>query len=296
MMSPQILDGKLASQNLLNRLANATKTWPSKAHLKIIQVGENKASTSYIRQKEKAAGQSELRFTHEKLPRHTSLKEIQRVIEKNNLDDDVSAFMLQLPLDSDQNPQPTDIQKLLESISPDKDADGLHTNNLGKLFAGESTHSNWQAPLPATALGIMRLLEHYHLDPQAKDAVVIGRSRLVGAPTATLLTHAGATVTLCHRSTKFLNEKTKTAEILIVAAGIKNIVGVEHIRPGAIIVDVGIHVGPDGKLSGDVKPEAQSYSSFYSPVPGGVGPMTVACLIENTVRLFAKKSHFELKL
>jgi methylenetetrahydrofolate dehydrogenase (NADP+)/methenyltetrahydrofolate cyclohydrolase len=195
--------------------------------------------------------------------------------------------MLQLPLDTQSEISARDVQSLLEAISPHKDADGLHASNLGKLFVAESTHQHWHSPLPATALGIMRLLEHYKIDCKGRDVCVIGKSRLVGLPTATLLTHAGATVTVCHRGTRDLPAKIRQASLVIAAAGAKHLVKGDDVSAGSVLIDVGIHVDEDGKLSGDIHPNAQAKASAFSPVPGGVGPMTVACLIENTVRLFA---------
>jgi methylenetetrahydrofolate dehydrogenase (NADP+)/methenyltetrahydrofolate cyclohydrolase len=138
------------------------------------------------------------------------------------------------------------------------------------------------------------LLEHYQIPVKSKNITVIGKSRLVGFPTATILAHSGATITLCHRETKNLREKSSNADILIVAAGVKHLIGEKDIQEGAILIDVGIHVENDGKITGDIHPDAQKKSSFYSPVPGGVGPMTVAALIENSIRLFAKKEKFKI--
>jgi methylenetetrahydrofolate dehydrogenase (NADP+)/methenyltetrahydrofolate cyclohydrolase len=198
-------------------------------------------------------------------------------------------MILQLPLDTERPLAPEVVSELLEKIPPEKDADGLHSYNQGKLFTGESTPDKWTHPIPATPLGVYRLLEYYKIDPSGMNVTVIGRSRLVGMPVAVIMAHKQGTVTVCNRQTKNLAEKTRAADLLIVAAGKRHLILPEHIKNDAILVDVGIHVLEDKKITGDIHPDCFAKAKAYSPVPGGVGPMTVASLMENTFRLRLSK-------
>lgn len=293
----KILSGKEASQALLSKLnQDLQQQFPNRSRdpgLAIIQVGNDPASTSYIRQKQKLATSCAVNFEHQKLSEDCALEDIKSTIEKLKSSGYIDGILIQLPLDHKILNRPEITSQIIDWIGPDFDADGLHTSNQGKLFTGESSPQNWTSPLPCTALGILRLLEHNGINTQGANACVIGRSRLVGLPTAALLTHSSATVTVCHSRTKDLKQFTQIADIIIVAVGSKHLLQAKHLAThNCILVDVGIHAeasdGPKRKLTGDIHPDALNLAAAYSPVPGGVGPMTVCCLIENTVRLFMK--------
>lgn len=255
--------------------------------LGILQVGENPASSTYIRQKLKVGKTCGFNVKHIQLSKQISESEILKAIENFSRDPFIHGFIVQLPLDHDPDLNPNFTAQALDLIPPNKDADGLSVLNQGRVFAGLSNLNEWSSPIPATPYGIMKLLQHYKIPLKAKDAVVIGKSRLVGLPAAVLLTHAGATVTLCHKNTQNLEEKISKAEILVVAAGSMHLVGPQSVSKSAVIIDVGIHTNPaTGRLTGDVHPDASLHCAAISPVPGGVGPMTVAALMDNTFRLY----------
>lgn len=254
--------------------------------LVVLQVGDHAPSNSYIRQKSKSAADFGIRFIHDRLDAKISLADLEATIQKHVDDDFVDGIILQLPLDSATLNEQRTIESLLNKIPPHKDADGLHTTNLGRLFAGESTARNWTSPLPATALGVFRLLDHYKIPIAGRNICVVGKSRLVGMPCAGLLLQEGATVEICHKKTVDLAAHTLLADIVVAAAGARHLIRPEHLKKRAVVIDVGIHAGADGKLTGDMHPDCIPALSAYSPVPGGVGPMTVAMLMENTLRLF----------
>jgi len=289
----QILSGKEAAPEVLGKLQQAVKEKGTRpAGLAIVQVGNDPASASYIRQKKAMAEKNSIQFEHVHLDPSVSKDELFAKITELKNREDIDALLIQLPLDSKDLSKPEITKELLEHLGPEKDADGLHATNQGRLFTGESTPQNWSSPLPCTALGVIRLLNFYNIPLEGKHAVVIGRSRLVGQPVSTLLTQANATVTLCHSRTKNLADHCKSADLIVVAAGKKHILTADMISDGAVLVDVGIHADEiDGKrkLSGDIHPDCYEKAAAYSPVPGGVGPMTVATLIENTLRLYLSK-------
>lgn len=290
-MTAKILSGREASAALLNTLTlrvNEMQALQERApKLVVIQVGDNPSSGAYIRQKQKAALQCGYGYEHIRLPRNASFAEVHAQIDTIGRHPLVDGMILQLPLDTD-NIAPDQVDLLVHAIPPEKDADGLHPLNQGYLFSGASSaqeNSISAHPIPATALGVVRLLQHNKISLSGAEVVVVGRSRLVGAPVAALLMNLGATVTICHSKTRNLAAHTRRAEILVVAAGKKHLIRSEHVAPGAIVIDVGIHVDDDGKLTGDVHPSVHTLAGAYSPVPGGVGPMTVAGLMENTLLL-----------
>ena len=282
-----MMKGAEAAAAQLDRIKNslAQAALPRKPQLVVVQVGDHSASNAYIRQKSKAAETCGFLFQHLRFPESIAETDLQREVTALALDPKVDGIVVQLPFDSDSLTNDS-VQKILHTVPPEKDADGLHTVNQGAIFTGDSTPSDWRSPIPATPLGIYRLLEHYGISARGLDVVVIGKSRLVGFPTATLLSHAGATVTLCHSLTRDLIDKTQGAEIVVVAAGKRHLITPAHLKEGCVVVDVGIHVGENGKLTGDVHPDCAAKCRAISPVPGGVGPMTVASLMENTFRLF----------
>ena len=277
------LDGKaLAStvERRLNSVVDAHSTTVGRPPgLAVLRVGDDPASAVYVANKEKACARVGITSYGAHLAADTPADEVLRTIRGLNADPRVDGILLQLPL-----PKGMDERPLLEAIDPEKDADGLHTLNLGRLLKGEP------GPRSCTPAGVMALLRHNGLDPSGKRAVVIGRSILVGQPMALMLQAANATVTVAHSRTTDLAAHTREADIVVVAAGRPGMVGAEHIRPGAAVVDVGIHRKPEGGLCGDVvAEEVEPIAAALSPVPGGVGPMTVTMLLVNTVVAWCRR-------
>lgn len=244
--------------------------------LAAVLVGHNPASESYVAGKRKAAETCGIDSVLHRLPASASLPRLIRLLDRLNRAPRVDGILLQLPL-----PAHLDEQQALLRISPLKDVDGLHPQNLGLLAAGRPRFS------PCTPKGVIHILDYYKIPIEGKEIAVVGRSRLVGRPLALLLIHRNATVTVCHTRTRRLTEVTRRAEIVIAAAGKKHLITARHLKPGAVVIDVGIHVsaGPGGKkiFAGDVAPAARSVARALSPVPGGVGPETIAQLLANTV-------------
>jgi methylenetetrahydrofolate dehydrogenase (NADP+)/methenyltetrahydrofolate cyclohydrolase len=240
--------------------------------LATVQVGEDPASTVYIRRKHEAAAEAAIDSTDLKLPGDISQEELVGTVETLSADDEVDGILVQLPL-----PGHLDEAQAVLAIDPVKDVDGVHPFNAGQLYLGRPTL------VPATPLGIMALLAEHQVRLDGARAVVIGRSDIVGKPIAHLLLQANATVTLCHSHTDELERHTLDADVLIVAAGVPAIVSPEMVKSGAAVVDVGIN-RTDAGLVGDVDPGAVSVAHFLTPVPGGVGPMTIAMVLANTVR------------
>jgi methylenetetrahydrofolate dehydrogenase (NADP+)/methenyltetrahydrofolate cyclohydrolase len=283
-----VLDGRKASQAILADLKEALAELGGSRPpgLAIVQVGDLAASNTYINQKKKRAEELGIACRHVRLPGQSSFREIRDELVRLGMDHTLDGIILQLPLDTTQSISAEEIHELLETIPPGKDADGLHTMNQGQLMAGCSTAECWAAPLPATALGVLRLLQFYKIPIAGKDVVVLGKSRLVGLPSAILLMQAHATVSVGHSQSRDWSELTRRADIVVVATGRKHLLKPEHVREGVVIIDVGIHRGDDGKLTGDVDPATFAKASAYSPVPGGVGPMTVGSLMENVLHLY----------
>ena len=273
----QRLDGKLLAREVEGRLKRLVESSAVAAGrppgLAVLRVGDDPASAVYVANKEKACGRIGVASFGAHLAADTPQTELLSAIEDLNADSRVDGILLQLPL-----PPGLDERPLLQAIDPQKDADGLHTLNLGRLLKGES------GPRSCTPAGVMAMLRSQGIEPEGKRAVVIGRSILVGQPMALMLQAANATVTVVHSRTTDLAAHTREAEIVVVAAGRPGIIGAEHIRPGAAVVDVGIHRKPEGGLCGDVRAdEVDPVAAVLSPVPGGVGPMTVTMLLVNTV-------------
>lgn len=245
--------------------------------LAVLMVGENPASAAYVRNKERACARVGIASYGKHFPTETSTEELKEVILQLNQDERVDGILLQLPV-----PKHIDSVELLNAIDPDKDVDGLHPVNLGRLVRSETGLRS------CTPAGVMRLLEEYQINLAGKHAVVIGRSILVGKPMAMMLLQDNATVTMAHSMTQDLPAITRNADILITAIGRPNMITAEMVKPGAVVVDVGINriTDPEGKsrLTGDVDFEAVSHVADYlTPVPGGVGPMTVTMLLYNTL-------------
>ena len=240
--------------------------------LATVQVGEDPASTVYIRRKHDAAGEAVIASTDLKLPEDISQEALVAAVELLNADDQVDGILVQLPL-----PKHLDDAAAVLAIDPVKDVDGVHPFNAGQLYLGRPTL------VPATPLGIMALLAEYGVELDGARAVVVGRSDIVGKPIAHLLLQANATVTICHSHTADLERHTLDADVLVVAAGVPGFVSPDMVKSGAAVVDVGINRTEAG-LVGDVDPGAAAVAHFLTPVPGGVGPMTIAMVLANTVR------------
>jgi len=272
-----LLDGRRLADAIEARLAAVVAAGCDQVGrppgLAVLRVGDDPASGVYVANKEKACSRVGILNLGRHLPGDSPAATVQATIEGLNADPAVDGILLQLPLPPGLVEGP-----LLAAIDPDKDADGLHTLNLGRLLKGEP------GPRSCTPAGVMALLAASGVSLAGKRAVVVGRSILVGQPMALMLQAADATVSVAHSRTVDLAALTRQAEVLVVAAGRPGIVGAEHVRPGAVVVDVGIHRRPEGGLCGDVRhDEVEPIASALSPVPGGVGPMTVAMLLVNTV-------------
>jgi methylenetetrahydrofolate dehydrogenase (NADP+)/methenyltetrahydrofolate cyclohydrolase len=240
--------------------------------LRVIRLGEDPASVSYVRLKDRRARELGLRSQVEVYPEDFPEEALLERIEALNRDEDVDGILVQLPL-----PRHIRAERVLEAISPLKDVDGFHPVNVGRLWSGG------EGLFPCTPLGVIRLLRHYGVGLRGKEVVVIGRSNIVGKPLAALLLREDATPTLAHSKTENLPEVTRRAQVLVVAAGRPHLVRKAWVRPGAVVVDVGVN-RVEGRLLGDVHPEVAEVAGALTPVPGGVGPMTVAMLMANTVK------------
>jgi methylenetetrahydrofolate dehydrogenase (NADP+)/methenyltetrahydrofolate cyclohydrolase len=278
-----LLDGRSLAAAIEQRLAGAVRSGLDLAGrppgLAVLRVGDDPASGVYVANKEKACARVGIRSLGAHLTAETPATEVLATIERLNADPNVDGILLQLPLPAGLNEGP-----LLMAIDPEKDADGLHTLNLGRLLKGEA------GPRSCTPAGVMALLRAAGVALSGKRAVVVGRSILVGQPMALMLQAADATVSVAHSRTRDLAELTRQADVLVVAAGRPRMIGGAHVKPGAVVVDVGIHRRPEGGLCGDVIfEEVEPLASAISPVPGGVGPMTVAMLLVNTVVAWCRR-------
>ncbi len=269
-----LLDGKKLSEQRLALLETELKSLNGrKPKLCVIRVGGDPASEIYVKKKLQTAKKIGMDSSEIHLPETVSEKDLIAEIDRLNADMSVDGILVQLPI-----PGHINTQRVIETVNPLKDVDGFHPYNLGRLASGED------ALVACTPLGILNMLKSYDIVIKAKRAVVMGRSRTVGRPMSLLLDRAGATVTVLHRDTKDPKSFTREADILVVAAGVKGIVGAEDIKKGAVVVDVGIHRLADGKIVGDVRfDECKDLASAMTPVPGGVGPLTVCTLLENTL-------------
>ena len=276
-MSALTLAGPPAAQALLDQARARAARLARLPELHVIRLGDDPASLSYVTLKDKKAQEVGLGSTVHALPEITSQAELLALISRLNADPAVSGLLVQLPL-----PAHIGSAVILEAIHPDKDVDGFHPVNVGRLWSGSPGLS------PCTPAGILALLDHYRIPVSGKHAVIVGRSNIVGKPLAALLLARDATVTVAHSRTPDLGAVTRQAEVLLVAVGRPHLITPEMVRPGVAVVDVGINrVGMTGsgraKLAGDVHPDVAEIASALTPVPGGVGPMTVAQLIMNTV-------------
>lgn len=273
-MPARILSGREAADALLASLKPKVKELDPK--LVVVQVGDDPASTSYIKQKFKSCEAVGMRSQHIHLPEDTPLATLMETVAQLNADPDVTGFIVQVPLPGKLNDA---VPQIIRAIDPKKDIDGFGAYNLGKMFLS----TEFEHLPPATPGGIVALLEHFKIPVEGKHIVVVGRSNTVGKPVAVMLLNRGATVTVCHRHTKNLAAYTKQADILIVAAGKAGLITGDMVKEGAVVIDVGMNKTEQG-LTGDCDFEAVAQvASAITPVPGGVGPMTVASLIKNCV-------------
>ncbi|NPA55922.1 MAG: bifunctional methylenetetrahydrofolate dehydrogenase/methenyltetrahydrofolate cyclohydrolase FolD [Epsilonproteobacteria bacterium] len=279
-----ILDGKKLSDKIKTQIKHETQLLKQQGitpGLAVILVGEDEASKVYVGMKEKACQASGIYSKVYKFPQTISQDELLNTINQINNDDTIDGLLVQLPL-----PPHINTTEILQAIDPSKDVDGFHPYNVGRLVAGLDSFA------PCTPLGVMELFKEYGIDVKGQDACVVGASNIVGKPMQALLLNEFATVDICHIYTKNLAEHTKRADIVIVGVGKINLITADMVKDGAIVVDIGINKTKDGKLVGDVDfKNVSKKASFITPVPGGVGPMTIAMLLKNTIK--AAKLHLK---
>lgn len=276
-MPAQLIDGKALALSVRERIAKDVVDLHARSGIRpglaTFLVGEDPASAVYVRNKQKACDAAGIIVDDHKLPASTSQDELLALIHKANDDPKVHGILVQLPL-----PRQIDSAAILQAVSPDKDADGFHPFNMGQLVQGQPSF------IPCTPHGVIKMIEATGVPIEGKRAVIVGRSNIVGKPAALLLMHRNATVTVCHSRTRDLGEVCRSAEILVVAIGRARFVTGDMVGPGAVVIDVGVNRLQDGTLAGDVDFEsARQKAAWISPVPGGVGPMTIAMLLNNTL-------------
>ena len=268
----QIIDGKAVSEKILTELkAEAEQCLAAgiQPALAVVWVDDDPASAIYVRNKERACAKVGIRAETYHLPADSREDEVLALLERLDADPAIHAILLQLPV-----PEHLNSERLLAAISAEKDVDGFHPQNMGKLALQKAALS------PCTPTGVMELLKHYQIPVAGQECVVVGRSNIVGKPMALLLLNAHGTVTICHSKTQNLKEICRRADILVAAVGKAKMITSDYIKPGAAVIDVGIHRLPDGKLCGDVD-DSLGHAAYLTPVPGGVGPMTIAMLMKN---------------
>lgn len=277
----QLIDGKKISQEIKDELKETVASLQSKGiegALAVIQVGNDPASSVYVRNKKKACEYIGIRSESYELPEETTEDELLALIETLNEDPKVNGILCQLPV-----PEHMDEQKIIRTIAPSKDVDGFHTQNVGALVVGQ------QGFVSCTPAGVIQLLKRSGIEISGKHCVVVGRSNIVGKPMALLMLQENATVTICHSRTADLKSVCKQADILIVAIGKPKMITAEYVKEGATVIDVGIHRQEDGKLCGDVDfDQVEPVAGAITPVPGGVGPMTIAMLMNNCVEAMTR--------
>lgn len=269
----EILDGKWLSSTIREELKEKVDQLEGirLPKLVVVLVGDDPASHTYVNAKEKACKDVGFISQVHRLSVDTTNEELLTLIKSLNEDESVDGILVQMPI-----PKHLDSKAVILAIDPEKDVDGFHPINVGKL------HSNEKTFVPCTPLGVMRLLEAYNIDVSGINAVVLGRSHLVGRPIAQLLVNANATVTICHSRSKHIDEICRRADLIVAAVGVPHFVKKDWVKNGAIVVDVGIHRTDDNKIIGDVVAEVMEIASYMTPVPKGVGPMTIAMLLSNT--------------
>ncbi len=270
----KLIDGKAISASIREEIKTKVSGMEIKPGLAVILVGDDPASKVYVRNKKKACDETGIYSEVHRLPEDTSEADLLSLIEKLNNDDRINGILVQLPL-----PKHLDSGKVIKAISPAKDVDAFAEENVGRIMIGNPGF------LPCTPAGVMELLHYSGIEVSGKECVVVGRSNIVGKPMAMLLLSENGTVTICHSRTKNLAEHTRRADILVVAIGKADFITGDMIKPGAVVIDVGMNRREDGKLTGDVDfASAEPVASYITPVPGGVGPMTITELLQNTLR------------
>ena len=270
-----ILDGEKVSNEIMEKVKQEVSSLDRKPGLAVILIGEDKASKIYVNIKSKRCKEVGMESYKYELDKDTSEEDVLKLIDELNKDSKINGILVQMPI-----PNHISRNKIMNAVIPSKDVDGFNPVNIGRMILDEDSLQ------PCTAIGIIKLLEHYNIELSGKEAVVIGNSVVVGNPAAQMLLKKGATVTVCHIKTKDLREHTLKADIIVSAVGKRDLITTDMVKQGAVIVDVGI-VREGGKIYGDVDFEnIKGKCSYITPVPGGVGPMTVACLLENTLKAY----------
>lgn len=278
-MAAIVMDGKALATKIKGEVAERVSVMEQKPGLAVILVGNNQASRVYVNGKKKDCGECGIYSQEYTLPEDATQQELLELIEQLNGREDIDGILVQLPL-----PRHLDEKEVLLAIRPDKDVDCFHPFNVGRMMIGEEGFK------PCTPAGVMRMLEEYGIDPAGKRCVIVGRSNIVGKPQAMLMVQKNATVTICHTKTADLKAECLNADILVAAAGRVNLITGDMVKEGAVVVDVAMNRNEEGKLCGDVAyNECAVKASYITPVPGGVGPLTRAMLMENT--LLAAKMH-----
>lgn len=276
-MAAELIKGKEVASTIRQRLKEETEALKTRGivpGLTVLLVGDDPASLSYVKGKVKACGEVGLRSDLKRYPATIREEELLKEIQTCNEDDTVDGILVQLPL-----PKHIDERKVIEAISPEKDVDGFHPVSVGKMVIGEETFYS------CTPAGIIEMVKSKNIDIAGKHVVIVGRSNIVGKPAGLLFLKENATVTYCHSKTVGLSNYTRQADILVVAVGRAGIIGKEHVKPGAVVIDVGVNRNAEGKLVGDVRfDEVKEVASYLTPVPGGVGPMTITMLLANTIK------------
>ncbi|MDU0810314.1 MAG: bifunctional methylenetetrahydrofolate dehydrogenase/methenyltetrahydrofolate cyclohydrolase FolD [Burkholderia sp.] len=279
-MTASLIDGNALSKTLRAKVAERVAILDFQPGLAVILVGNNQASEIYVRNKIKACKDVGFFLINEQYPIGFSEDSLLTRIDELNHNSKIHGILIQLPL-----PKHIDRYKVIDAISPEKDVDGFHVSNVGALINGNPLFR------PCTPYGVMKMLEAYNISLQGKNAVVVGRSNIVGKPMAMLLVKADATVTICHTKTRNLSTHTQTADIIVVAIGKQNTLTSDMVKPGAIVIDIGINRDNSGKLCGDVDfSSVKDIAGYITPVPGGVGPMTITMLLINTIEAAERKA------
>lgn len=283
-MPAQLIDGKAIAQAVRAEIGRKAEEFFSmtgvRPCLAAVLVGDDPASAVYVRNKARACGEAGILSRRIDLPATLSQEELLATVAALNADDAVHGILVQLPL-----PDPIDESRIIEAISPDKDVDGFHPVNAGRLLTGGTSF------VPCTPLGILRMLDHETVDLAGRHAVVVGRSNIVGKPVALLLLSRHATVTICHSRTRDLPGVVRSADVVVAAVGKAEMIRGSWLAPGSVVIDVGINRLPDGRLVGDVAfEEARQVAAKITPVPGGVGPMTIAMLLHNTLEAAVRRT------
>lgn len=278
-----IIDGKKLAQKIRLELKTEAEKFKTRPKLAVILVGNDPASKIYVRNKNKACEEVGINYEEHVLEETTKMEDLLQLIDRLNSDDSINGILLQAPL-----PKHLEINRAFEEISPIKDVDGFNPINVGKLLIGEDTF------ISCTPYGIIKMLEEYNIPIQGKNAVVVGRSNIVGKPLAQCLLNKNATVIICHSKTENLSNYTKNADILISAVGKANLITADMVKEGATVIDVGMNRNDNGKLCGDVDFEnVKEIASYITPVPGGVGPMTITMLMNNVIKAYKMQNNIK---